>query len=201
MNNNKYDSTTYKFWTNNKRVNHIIPPDFEVAGIKFPEGWDVLEMLKETIGDESVVEIGCGYGRLVGAFAPTQYKGFDINPHAIKKAKKDYPSYNFGVFDLKTLPASIWVLLYTVLLHVSDNDIDMFLKTVTSKCSKIFLGEIMKETIRKLPKRGKPPVFNRTSANYVEIFKKFNFKPTLEEKKAWHNDPSKFNIMVLEKVK
>jgi len=200
MNNIEYDKNTYAYWAKNKNVTNIIPQKFEKEGVQFPEGWDVLAKLKETMGYESVVEVGCGYGRLVDAFTPTQYKGFDINPYAIEKAKKRHPNYDFELFDLKTLPASTWVLLYTVLLHVSDNDIDSFLETITSKCSKIFLAEIMKETVRKPPKPGKPPVFNRTSDSYIKIFHKFNFRVILEQKKAWYIDPTKFTIMVLEKI-
>lgn len=197
---NNYNKQVLDFWQNNDKVEHIIPPNAERRGIVFPEDWSVIETLHNTIGDHSVVEVGCGYGRLVKAFTPEQYTGFDINPHAVEKARKSNSDYNFNTYEpFQELPPSDWVLAYTVLLHVSDADILPMLETITRNCSKVFLAEIMVQVERKQPRPGKPPVFNRAPAIYENLFNRVGFHLVTHEKKGWYKNKKQIDIMTFER--
>ena len=43
----------------------------------------------------SVLDIGCGNGRLARYCQPTGYYGFDIHPDALSAARADHPGYRF----------------------------------------------------------------------------------------------------------
>lgn len=193
----KYNKAALTFWTENKDVKHIIPPS---STTEFPEGWDVHSQLHNTIGKESVVELGCGYGRLAAAFAPDQYHGFDINPSAINQANERLPTHNFNLYEIGAeLPNADWLLIYTVLLHVSDNDVKPMLTTITKNCNKIFLAEIMHRGPRRDPRPGKPPVFNREQEEYVQMGREIGFELTASIKKPWRGIQNRFSILTFER--
>jgi len=193
----KYNEQALQFWTQNKKVMHIIPPS---STSDFPEGWDVQTFLKTIIGDESVVEVGCGYGRLVDKFDPSQYKGVDINPSAVAMAQERHPEYQFSVYTLgDNLPTSDWLLLYTVLLHVSNDDIADFLGQITSNCSKVIISEIMYQSPGKPPRPGKPPVWNRTEETYVSLLGAVGFHLTSSVKNSWRDVENRITTLTFEK--
>src|SRR5210317_1343027 len=144
---------TNKFWET-EAEKHIIPN----TGEDFPEGWNVLNFLSTLFpSNEEIVEIGCGIGRLSKAFNKKMYTGLDINSKVLKIAKKNNPEYKYIRSEI--LPISEHKLLYTVLLHISDNDIDTFIKRLCASTeSNIVVAEIMGRDWRR---KGFPPVFNR----------------------------------------
>jgi len=167
----KYNTDILNFWKT-EGLNHIKPPR---TG-EFPEGWDVRDLLVEIIGNDSVNEIGCGYGRLVGKFSTEQYTGYDINHKAILEANKQNPNYNFRSYDIgEKIEFSKWVLFYTVLLHVNDNDIISFLNETVKNCQQVLISEIMGKKWRRPWVKGKPPVFNRDEKDYINIMKQVGF--------------------------
>lgn len=193
----KYNKDAFEFWRKNKKVVHIIPPNSKTD---FPEGWDVPTFLKHVVQDESIVEFGCGYGRLIDKFDPQQYKGFDLNPSAVAKAMKLHPNYNFFVYEIgDKLPPSAWVMAYTVLLHVSDDDIDDILDTITANCSKVIISEIMERRARRPLRAGKPPVWNREKEDYVALMKARGFHLTNTYSKAWRDVKDRLTILVFER--
>lgn len=70
--------------------------------------WDKIEqahkkILKETIGNDSVFDVGCGYGRLLRLLGKDwhgSYLGADLSPDFIDMARLDYPKRVFVVADL-----------------------------------------------------------------------------------------------------
>lgn len=78
------------------------------------EKWRKIEdahrvLLADTIGmEESVLDAGCGYGRLL-SLLPRKWKGdylgVDLSPAFIEFASKRYPKSEFVVGDLRNLPA------------------------------------------------------------------------------------------------
>ena len=55
----------------------------------------VMALLPDDLGDASVLDVGCGYGDLVGRFPATiKYTGIDLNPVAIRRAKESDPNPN-----------------------------------------------------------------------------------------------------------
>jgi SAM-dependent methyltransferase len=159
----------YEFWKNNS-LNNIKPN----RGGEFPEGWNVIEFFKNLYTKEeygSVLDIGCGYGRLCKAFDPLNYLGIDFSKEAISQAKKLNPNYMFdSIKDSTDYPTSNTKLLYTVLLHQSDEDIDDIIKNLCeSTRSMIIVAEICG---RKWRRPGNPPVFNREKEEYIKLFAK-----------------------------
>jgi SAM-dependent methyltransferase len=158
-----------KFWTN-ADFRHINP----ARDTEFPEGWDVREELRNIIGDRSVAEIGCGYGRLCTAFRPERYAGYDVSPAAIEEAKRRFPAYRFSVMAGEDdYGKSDAVLLYTVLLHVHDEDIGAFVTRLASKTAMVVVAEVMGREWRRT---GDPPVFNRAAEEYVALFGQHGLK-------------------------
>lgn len=167
----KYDSKIIDFWKTKGLDN--IKPD---TGEEFPEGWDVRDFLSVEceMANETVAEIGCGYGRLCEAFSPEKYTGYDINPNAIALAKKMHPDYSFEHCTIgNPVIESRYVLFYTVLLHVPDESLVDFLKVTTASATEIVIGEIMG---RKWRRGGEPPVFNRELDEYLDIIEGAGFQ-------------------------
>jgi SAM-dependent methyltransferase len=145
------------------------------VGGEFPEGWDVRDYLVEVIGGETVNEVGCGPGRLAGKFNPGLYHGWDICPGALEAAREACPGYTFREYELsRGLIPSTWVLFYTVLLHVHDDDILEFLKETTARCKKVLIGEILGREWRR--PFGSPPAFNREEGKYIELMADAGFE-------------------------
>ena len=160
------DKAIYNFWSKNSLTN--IKP---ARGGEFPEGWDVIDFFKNLYSEEeygSILDIGCGYGRLCNAFNAKNYCGLDISSHAIEKAQKVHPEYKFSLLDYSiNLPPSDTKLVYTVLLHQTDEDIDTIVKTLCNTTRRIIVAEICGRDWRR---SGNPPVFNRNKQEYIELF-------------------------------
>jgi SAM-dependent methyltransferase len=147
---------------------------------QFPEGWDVREELRAIFGERHVSDIGCGYGRLCTAFRPDRYAGYDLNPAAIAAARARHPEYRFELMrDESDYRVEEAALLYTVLLHVHDDDIEAAVERLCARASFVVVAEIMsrswRESGRPRPK-GAPPVFNRDAEEYVALFAKRGFQ-------------------------
>jgi len=147
---------------------------------EFPEGWDVRDELREIFGTRHVSDIGCGYGRLCTAFQPDHYAGYDLNPAAIETARHRYPEYRFSLmrhpFDFGPDDAA---LLYTVLLHVHDDDIETFIGQLCRNVNFIGVAEIMMRSWRgreAARHESAPPVFNREAAEYIAMFARHGFE-------------------------
>lgn len=160
-----------QYWTVDGMVNLV--PD----GVA--EGFDVVAALREFCdGPEwyAVTEIGCGNGRLSGAFAQYEYTGLDLNPHAIMEARRNHPGYQFQEIDfgesLNCLDGDL-VLAYTVLLHIDDVDLNAVLDRICEDAGFVLICEIMD---RKWRREGNPPAFNRTLGDYVDAMHDQGFR-------------------------
>ena len=168
---------TNKFWER-EAEKHIIPN----TGEEFPEGWNVLEFLSKLFPEnESLIEVGCGTGRLSTAFNSTVYTGLDINENVLKEAKLKNSEYKYIKSEI--LPNSKHKLVYTVLLHISDNDIELFIENMCSSTENtIVVAEIMGRDWRRA---GLPPVFNREVNEYISLFNKHNFSLESDYKRPY----------------
>ena len=142
------------YWIKNANLEHITPPND-----RYPE-IGLASALKMACKGY-VFEFGCGDGRLSPLFNSMMYQGYDINPHALAKAKENNPRHKY-VDDWK--PATT-VLAYTVLLHISDDEIQAVIDKM-KEYEVIVIGEI---TGRKWRRQGNPPVFNRDIAEYINM--------------------------------
>lgn len=163
-----------KYWTEDNCKN-IIP----LIGNEFPEGWSPIELIKDIVKDypyESILDFGCGYGRLSKSFDKEKYLGIDLNPNAIKIAKENNPDYNYQEFcvDSISFPEADLCMAYTVFLHLDDVTLKDTLKKLTKTIKKNFIiSEILGREWRR---DGFPLVFNREKDEYIGIMKKFGFE-------------------------
>jgi len=187
----QYNKDIIDFWKNDDFKN-ITP-----RGKEFPEGWDVRELLTTLVKDEDIIEVGCGYGRLVEAFIPEQYLGVDINPNGVIEAGKRNPAYTFEDFNVTDeLPKSTWLMFYTVLLHVNDDDILSYLKSVTNNTNKVLVAEILGRDWR----GGFAYAFNREESEYTNFFEECGFKKTHSLKRDYeHYVDGVITFMVFER--
>lgn len=146
------------FWINNKNLSHLTPP-----GDRSPEV-DLEGALKKAIKG-SVLEFGCGDGRLSGYFSKNKYIGYDINPKAVERAKENNPGYKYINLLEEFKKPKDTVLAYTVLLHIPDDEIQEVIE-LFKRFKKVVIGEI---TGRKWRRDGNPPVFNREIKDYEEL--------------------------------
>jgi SAM-dependent methyltransferase len=132
-------------------------------GMASPEGWDVGAHLAGMVGDAYVLDYGCGVGRLSGHFPPLGYVGYDINPHALHRAREAHPAHKFT--DICPGAAGV-VLLYTVALHLPDDELARVFASVDAE--RWIIAEIMGRKWRS--ESSVPPAYNREASEYVQMF-------------------------------
>lgn len=143
-------------------------------GSEFPESKEALSYVTTLIGTDNVLDLGCGRGRLTQLFNKSQYTGLDVSGKALHEARLVNHGYTFDVWDTKSkLPTSTFVFLNTVLLHISDKDIDTHIENICGSTTNVIVSEVMDST--KCVPTGIPPAFNRNKETYVELFAKQKF--------------------------
>lgn len=146
--------TPTQYWQANDKLQHITPPNERHPEIGLA---NALSMACKGY----VFEFGCGDGRLSGLFNSLMYYGYDINDHAVKKAQQNNPRHKY----VSDWHEATTVLAYTVLLHISDEEIKPIIDKMKTY-ERIVIGEI---TGRKWRRSGNPPVFNREISEYIEM--------------------------------
>jgi len=167
------------FWKS-EGTKHIIPP----TGGKDPEGFPPGEYIKKFfIGCAKITEIGCGTGRLAGAFEPDRYTGMDINPAAIEIAAKAHPHHGFAqISEADPFPETDGMLFYTVLLHVNDSALPALLGKAATAARRIVIAEIMD---RRWRRGGNPPVYNREAEDYTTLLNALGFALVTSERRPY----------------
>jgi SAM-dependent methyltransferase len=97
------DRTSEEYW--NWRVqNHKDEERMIWYGDKWK--WDSVELVSNHILSMfkgcSVLDLGCGYGRIANLFSPDKYLGIDFSEEMINLAKKKNPKHSFLVEDFNT---------------------------------------------------------------------------------------------------
>lgn len=128
----------------------------------WPEGEGFPEFLSALVGEGSVLEFGCGVGRLASCFDPGCYLGIDVSAFAIAEAMMLRPSHRFQIIDEAVPPPDADVTLaHTVLLHVPDDALQAVVDRFESP--RLIISEILGKRWRRT---GNPPVFNREMSDY-----------------------------------
>lgn len=167
------DRIDYKaFWIGDS-LRNIVPPSYGDQ----PEGWDPVQALRqitEPYGFNKVLDFGCGYGRLAGAFDPEAYVGIDLNPSGIERAADQHPGYLFREVNLQDeYPMCDLVLAYAVFLHLDDTTLVAAMQRLRDTGARYMLvSEILGREWRR---PGNPPVFNREESEYRELFSAIGF--------------------------
>lgn len=165
-------STPFEYWASGAGLGHLTPP-----GERWPEGEreKFLAGLRQLVGDGSVVEFGCGDGRLCRAFDPEKYLGIDICREVIDIALQENPGYSFariGSVVPAMMPRDV-VLAHTVFLHVPDAQLSATVSAVCRMAPRVMVSEILGREWRR---PGNPPVFNRDEAEYERVFAEQSFR-------------------------
>jgi SAM-dependent methyltransferase len=153
--------TAARWWRENAALEHLTPP-----GTRGAEGFDVHAALRDEIPSGTVLDFGCGDGRLAEAFGPERYLGVDINPHAIGYCQGKYRGWRFELAAAE-LPAADCALAYTVLLHVPDGELAATVRRLCAAAPRVLVAEILG---RKWRGPGEPAVFNRDLDDYLLPF-------------------------------
>ncbi|MTW18851.1 hypothetical protein GJ689_21875 [Rhodoplanes serenus] len=169
---------------------HIKPE----LGYDFPEGFDVGAVLRSAIdGHFPVLEIGCGVGRIASLFTPDEYLGVDVNPNAIARARASLPAHRLRIIDDGyAYPDAPSALLYTVLLHVSDEALPPLLTEAVVGRERFVISEVMDSRWRR---EGDPPVFNRNPETYILMMQDLGFTLSYADKSAYERyDKEPWNV-------
>lgn len=151
------------WWRNNESLAHIVPPGTGNG----PEGFDICEALHEFVSPhETVLDFGCGVGRLTRCFAPDRYVGVDVNLSALLRAEEHHPEHHYEYVQ-DELPRADVALAYTVLLHVPDDALDGVITRLARAVRRVLVVEILG---RKWRRDGVPATFNRTLDDYAAAF-------------------------------
>lgn len=111
---------------------------------EFPEGFDVIDHIKDTFNDiehDSVLDFGCGSGRLSPSFCSKKYIGVDHNHKMFETAKKRFETHAFQVVDSQTIPSCDVFFSYMTLCHLSEEKLKSLLDHIDSKM--VVIMEVM----------------------------------------------------------
>jgi len=167
------------FWIS-EGTQHIIPQ----VGHQFVEGNYVEGAIRRCVGGQwPMLEVGCGVGRIASLFKPYEYIGAELNPTALVRARRALPQHQLRIADEGyQLPQAPSVLIYTVLLHIPDDKLLVFLAECVAGRKRVILAEIMD---RRWRRDGNPPVFNRDAEEYILLMQKLGFKFAAGEKHVY----------------
>lgn len=116
-----------------------IATDFDVSRKKYL--WPEMERFTKLVfSGASILDAGCGNGRLLEAFKDKQidYSGFDSSSDLIKLAKENYPNNNFFVHDILNkidrTDKYDFIFSVAVILHIPSQELRVqVLKNLASK--------------------------------------------------------------------
>ena len=151
------------FWTGDAAALRSYPPRYGM--------WadDHTPKLVRERCDGMVCEVGCGIGRAATIFAADRYVGLDINPHAISRAKAQYPDHKFEVIKHDDeYPEADTYLFMTMIMHVHDSLIESMFRRAHPHA---FVVDLMDTRLR----REENGAFHRTPDWYRETAIKAGF--------------------------
>jgi SAM-dependent methyltransferase len=123
-------------------------------GDRWPEGQSDLAIRVERIVSEqpgTILDFGCGDGRLAHLFPFNRYIGWDQNPDLVRMAAKANPLYPFATSTDGGLPEYSASLACMVFNHVPDADIAEWIETLCSGDRPLYLIEVLDPAYRLMP--------------------------------------------------
>lgn len=137
-----------------------------------PEGFDpavTLRMIARHYDVGTILDFGCGPGRLSGSFEPDSYLGVDINPVAVTEAERRHSGLSFQTIDQGYQPQTRDLFLaYSVFQHLPDAVLAKVAAAHAAPCPTIVIAEILGREWRR--SQSDLPAFNRERDEYVALF-------------------------------
>lgn len=137
------------------------------ANALYYEGEGNAKVVPRLVGNRTVRDIGCGYGRLAHLYDPKKYMGFDICQLAAEKAKKLYPEYDFRYWEYLTKlpPAEVTIFVNGPHL-VNDLEIQNVIDVIAQDTNSIIFSEPMDLNLKK--------VWGREYKTYVRLVETYD---------------------------
>ncbi len=144
----KIERLAYFFSGNNVVIGSHIKRQLEFLKEKAPPGFKYRQM----------DDLGCGDGKvtllLKEIFLPTRLRGFDINPHHVRRARNRVIEAEVKNLE-KDMPTGELAVMWGVLHHIED--IESCIRRVKENYALIFIREpIKRSTIKWLGELGHP---------------------------------------------
>jgi SAM-dependent methyltransferase len=192
-----------EFWKEHGQT-HIVPQ----TTLVHPEGFSPGEYVRSFFtGCSQVTEVGCGVGRLAGAFDAARYLGVDINAASLEAARRNCPGHRFELLsEREPLPECDGLLFFTVLLHIGDSALNSMLRRAARAARRIVVAEIMD---RRWRRGGNPPVFNREAEEYAAHLNSYGHVLVASERrpyerynneKWWAARDTRLTVLVFERA-
>lgn len=173
-----------QFWIDDG-LRNIQPPG------ENPAGFDEVAFLAgvyRLCDARTVLDLGCGWGRLAGAFPADRYTGIDINPKAVERARALHPDYRFeqAAFD-DPLPARDLCVASSVLLHADDRNVAGLAERMSRSFRKLLIIEIMQRNVREQTGH-QVPAYCRDRGDYERLFASFEMQFEIRKPYLWYRD-------------
>lgn len=165
------NSKDVEFWQT-EGINHL----FWHGAPVYYEGEDNVKNVVELVGDKSVRDIGCGYGRLSKFFDPAKYTGYDLAVTAVRKAQRLFPNYRFIHWDFSAFGSADVTMFVNGPHLVPDDDIESTIAQLCNNTEAVVIGEPMDPSWRGSWSHLPYGVYTRTVETYDALFEKQNFK-------------------------
>ncbi len=135
---------------------------------EFPKEWDVKELLSSIVNEltySSVIDFGCGDGRLCESFDPNRYLGVDFDKKAIEIARNRFRKYRFENISKDVKFADIY-LAYTTFLQISDCELNDILTNI--RCKWMIVCEVLG---KELHNDNITQIYNRDLNDYIHLMR------------------------------
>jgi SAM-dependent methyltransferase len=160
-----------EFWRTDGINHHRWP-----TGPVLHEGEDNVDALVRLVGDGTVRDIGCGYGRLATRFKPEAYTGYDICDAAVKKGTRMFPGYRFIQWNHELLLPADNTIAVSCLCCIDHQDIAEVIRLMCENTKAVILAENMDAATYY---HNNPfPVYRRALEVYDQLLGEHNFRRT-----------------------
>jgi SAM-dependent methyltransferase len=133
-----FTSSDVRFWQT-EGINYIHAP----IGPEHYDGEENVIAAVGMVGNGTVRDVGCGYGRFARYFDSKKYSGYDICLAAVNKAKRLFPQYNFIHWDFSPLQQADTTLFVNGPHLVHPSEIEPLLKICCTDTEALVIGEMM----------------------------------------------------------
>jgi SAM-dependent methyltransferase len=181
--------------------------------------WDIKDYfrkLRARLECQTILDFGCGYGRMFPCFSdcPTVYFGVDLNPIAVNKARQNFPKYKnrFCEVDINSHYAyADMILAFTVFLHLDDDTLKLILTRLHESCKKylVIVETLGREWRPEMLASYDLPLYNRDLDEYVEMLAEVGFElaekdskpiPHYENNMSFKDRNCNTNILIFRRV-